>query len=249
MSEYSQERLENKILETISSLIVKGSIKNHNLNTLVSITRVELSPDNSSAKVYVSYIYDNGVLEKLSTSEIKLNVIRASAGAIIESDITLASASNAVVIGFNVRPTPRAQALANEEKVEIKKYNIIYDVVDDIKAAMEGMLSPETREVEIGKVEVRDTFKVPKVGIIAGCMVTEGKIKRNSLVRVIRDNIQISQSLIKISSLKRFKDDAKDVLEGFECGVGLENWQDLQVGDILEVVETEEVKRTLEFDE
>ena len=164
-----------------------------------------------------------GVLEKLSTPEIKLNVIRASAGAIIESDITLASASNAVVIGFNVRPTPRAQALANEEKVEIKKYNIIYDVVDDIKAAMEGMLSPETREVDIGKVEVRDTFKVPKVGIIAGCMVTEGKIKRNSLVRVIRDSIQISQSLIKISSLKRFKDDAKEVLEGFECGVGLEN--------------------------
>ena len=190
-----------------------------------------------------------GVLEKLSTPEIKLNVIRASAGAIIESDITLASASNAVVIGFNVRPTPRAQALANEEKVEIKKYNIIYDVVDDIKAAMEGMLSPETREVDIGKVEVRDTFKVPKVGIIAGCMVTEGKIKRNSLVRVIRDSIQISQSLIKISSLKRFKDDAKEVLEGFECGVGLENWQDLQVGDILEVVDTEEVKRTLEFDE
>ena len=190
-----------------------------------------------------------GVLEKLSTPEIKLNVIRASAGAIIESDITLASASNAVVIGFNVRPTPRAQALANEEKVEIKKYNIIYDVVDDIKSAMEGMLSPETREVDIGKVEVRDTFKVPKVGIIAGCMVTEGKIKRNSLVRVIRDSIQISQSLIKISSLKRFKDDAKEVLEGFECGVGLENWQDLQVGDILEVVETEEVKRTLEFDE
>ena len=190
-----------------------------------------------------------GVLEKLSTPEIKLNVIRASAGAIIESDITLASASNAVVIGFNVRPTPRAQALANEEKVEIKKYNIIYDVVDDIKAAMEGMLSPETREVDIGKVEVRDTFKVPKVGIIAGCMVTEGKIKRNSLVRVIRDSIQISQSLIKISSLKRFKDDAKEVLEGFECGVGLENWQDLQVGDILEVVDTEEVKRTLEFNE
>ena len=188
--------------------------------------------------------------EKIKEGQVTdFNVIRASAGAIIESDITLASASNAVVIGFNVRPTPRAQALANEEKVEIKKYNIIYDVVDDIKAAMEGMLSPETREVEIGKVEVRDTFKVPKVGIIAGCMVTEGKIKRNSLVRVIRDNIQISQSLIKISSLKRFKDDAKDVLEGFECGVGLENWQDLQVGDILEVVETEEVKRTLEFDE
>lgn len=190
-----------------------------------------------------------GVLEKLSTDEIKLNVIRASAGAIIESDVTLASASSAIIIGFNVRPTPRAQALANEEKVEIKKYNIIYDVVDDIKAAMEGMLSPETREVDIGKVEVRDTFKVPKVGLIAGCMVTEGKVKRNSLVRVIRDSIQINKDMVRISSLKRFKDDAKEVLEGFECGIGLENWQDLQVGDILEIVETEEVRRTLEFNE
>ena len=190
-----------------------------------------------------------GVLEKLSTDEIKLNVIRASAGAIIESDVTLASASSAVIIGFNVRPTPRAQALANEEKVEIKKYNIIYDVVDDIKAAMEGMLSPETREVDIGKVEVRDTFKVPKVGLIAGCMVTEGKVKRNSLVRVIRDSIQINKDMIKISSLKRFKDDAKEVLEGFECGIGLENWQDLQIGDVLEIVETEEVRRTLDFNE
>ena len=190
-----------------------------------------------------------GVLEKLSTDEIKLNVIRASAGAIIESDVTLASASSAVIIGFNVRPTPRAQALANEEKVEIKKYNIIYDVVDDIKAAMEGMLSPETREVDIGKVEVRDTFKVPKVGLIAGCMVTEGKVKRNSLVRVIRDSIQINKDMIKISSLKRFKDDAKEVLEGFECGIGLVNWQDLQIGDVLEIVETEEVRRTLDFNE
>ncbi len=190
-----------------------------------------------------------GVLEKLSTDEIKLNVIRASAGAIIESDISLASASSAVVIGFNVRPTPRAQALANEEKVEIKKYNIIYDVVDDIKAAMEGMLQPETREVDIGKCEVRDTFKVPKVGLIAGCMVTEGKVKRNSLVRVIRDSILISKDMIKITSLKRFKDDAKEVQEGFECGIGLDSWQDLQVGDILEIVETEEVKRTLNFNE
>ncbi len=190
-----------------------------------------------------------GVLEKLSTDEIKLNVIRASAGAIIESDITLASASDAIVIGFNVRPTPRAQALANEEKVEIKKYNIIYDVVDDIKAAMEGMLSPETREVDIGKVEVRDTFKVPKVGVIAGCMVTEGKVKRNSLVRIIRDSIQINKDMVKISSLKRFKDDAKEVMEGFECGIGLENWQDIEVGDVLEIVETEEIKRKLDFNE
>lgn len=190
-----------------------------------------------------------GVLEKLSTDEIKVNVIRAAAGAIIESDISLASASDALVIGFNVRPTPRAQALAEQEKVEIKKYNVIYDVVDDITAAMEGMLSPEIKEVDIGKVEVRDTFKVPKIGIIAGAYVLEGKVKRNSLVRVIRDSIQINKDMVKISSLKRFKDDAKEVAEGFECGIGLENWQDLQVGDILEIVETEEVRRKLEINE
>lgn len=190
-----------------------------------------------------------GTLEKLSTDEIKLHVLRASAGAIIESDITLASASNAIVIGFNVRPTPKAQALAEQEKVEIKKYNIIYDVVDDIKSAMEGMLSPEIKEVDIGKVEVRNLFKVPKVGVIAGAYVLEGKVKRNSLVRVIRDSIQLNQNMIRISSLKRFKDDAKEVGEGFECGIGLENWQDLQVGDILEIVETEEIRRTLDIDE
>ncbi len=190
-----------------------------------------------------------GVLQKLSTNEIRLNVLRASAGAIIESDITLAAASKAIVIGFNVRPTPRAQALAEQEKVEIKKYNIIYDVVDDIRDAMEGKLSPEIREVDIGKAEVRETFKVPKVGVIAGCYVTEGKVKRSSLVRVIRDSIQINKDMIKISSLKRFKDDAKEVAEGFECGIGLENWQDLQVGDILEIVETEEVRRKLEVNE
>ena len=190
-----------------------------------------------------------GVLEKLSNSEIRLNVIRASAGAIIESDITLAAASQAVVIGFNVRPTPRAQALAEQEKVEIKKYNIIYDVVDDIRDAMEGKLSPEIKEVDIGKVEVRETFKVPKVGVIAGCYVTEGKVKRSALVRVIRDSIQINKDMIRISSLKRFKDDAREVAEGYECGIGLENWQDLQIGDVLEIVETEEVRRKLEINE
>lgn len=185
-------------------------------------------------------------LEDLSTSEIKLNVIRASAGAIIESDITLASASSALVIGFNVRPTPRALTLAEHEKVEIRKYNIIYDAVDDVKDAMEGMLSPLITEVEIGKVEVRDTFKVPKIGVIAGCYVLEGKVKRTSLVKVIRDNIQVSNTLIKLSSLKRFKDDAKEVAAGFECGIGLENFQDLKVGDILEVVEEKKTARKLE---
>ena len=187
-----------------------------------------------------------GTLTKLSTPEIRLNVIRASAGAIIESDITLAAASNALVIGFNVRPTPRAQALAEQEKVEIKKYNIIYDVVDDIKAAMEGLLSPEIKEIDIGKAEVRDTFRVPKVGIIAGCYITEGKVTRNAFVRVIRDSIQINKENIHISSLKRFKDDAKEVTAGYECGIGLENFQDIQIGDTLEFVQKQEIARKLE---
>lgn len=226
----------NKVtLENINEKIKEGQVTN--LNVVIK------------GDVQGSVEALQGVLEKLSTSEIKLNVLRASAGAIIESDVTLAAASEAIIIGFNVRPTPRAQILAEQEKVEIKKYNIIYDVVDDIKAAMEGLLSPEIKEIDIGKVEVRDTFKVPKVGIIAGCYVLEGKVKRNSLVRVIRDSIQINKDMIKIISLKRFKDDAKEVNEGYECGIGLENWQDLQVNDILEIVDTEEVKRKLDINE
>ena len=189
-----------------------------------------------------------GTLQKLSTSEIRLNVIRASAGAIIESDITLAAASNALVIGFNVRPTPRAQALAEQEKVEIRKYNIIYDVVDDIKAAMEGMLSPEIREIDSGKAEVREVFRVPKVGLVAGCYILEGKVTRSCFVRVIRDSIQINKENIHIASLKRFKDDAKEVTAGYECGIGLEDFQDLQKGDILEFVIMQEVARKLEVD-
>ena len=189
-----------------------------------------------------------GTLQKLSTDEIRLNVIRASAGAIIESDITLAAASNALVIGFNVRPTPRAQALAEQEKVEIKKYNIIYDVVDDIKAAMEGMLSPEIREIDSGKAEVREVFRVPKVGLVAGCYILEGKVTRNCYVRVIRDSIQINKENIHIASLKRFKDDAKEVTAGYECGIGLEDFQDIQKGDTLEFVIMQEVARKLDLD-
>ncbi|MFC2821972.1 MAG: translation initiation factor IF-2, partial [Spirochaetales bacterium] len=187
-------------------------------------------------------------LEKLSTSEIRVSVIRAAAGAIIEDDINLASASEnpALVIGFNVRPTPKAQARADSEKIEIRKYNIIYDVVDDVKAAMEGMLSPEKTEVDVGTAEVRQVFKVPKIGLVAGCFVTSGSVRRNNWCRVIRDNIQINHELLKISSLKRFKDDVREVAMGFECGIGIENFQDLQVGDTFEFVEIQEKVRKLE---
>jgi len=183
-------------------------------------------------------------LEKLSTPEIRLSVIHSSAGAINESDVTLAAADeNAIIIGFNVRPTPKAKLLADQEKVEIRKYNIIYKCVEEITAAMEGMLKPDTKEEVTGSVEVRNTFRVPKVGLIAGCYVTDGVVKRTSSVNLIRDGIVKFTG--KITSLKRFKDDAKEVTYGYECGIGLENWQDIQVGDTLEIFEYVEVARKL----
>ena len=183
-------------------------------------------------------------LEKLSTKDIRLVVIHSSAGAINESDVTLAAAdSNAIIIGFNVRPTPKAKLLADQESVDIRKYNIIYKCVEEIKAAMEGMLQPDTKEQVIGGVEVRNTFKVPKVGVIAGCYVTDGCVRRSSMINLIRDGIVKYTG--KITSLKRFKDDAKEVASGFECGIGLENWQDIQVGDHFEVFEYIEVARKL----
>ncbi len=183
-------------------------------------------------------------LEKLSTKDIRLSVIHSSAGAINESDVSLAAADdNAIIIGFNVRPTPKAKALADQEKVEIRKYNIIYKCVEEITAAMEGMLQPDTKEEITGMLEVRNTFKVPKIGVIAGCYVTDGIIKKTSSVNVIRDGVVKYTG--KIASLKRFKEDAKEVKYGYECGVGIENWQDLQIGDQLEVFEFVEVARKL----
>ncbi|RKX91634.1 MAG: translation initiation factor IF-2, partial [Spirochaetes bacterium] len=182
-------------------------------------------------------------LEKLSTKEVRLNVIHAAAGAIIENDINLAAASNAIIIGFHVRPTAKAQSLAEKEKVDVRKYNIIYDVVEDVKSAMEGLLAPDLQEMNIGTVEVREIFKVPKIGVIAGCYVTKGKVKRGSSMHIFREGVEIHTG--KISSLKRFKDDAKEVAEGYECGIGIENFDDLQVGDIFEVFEVKEIARKL----
>ncbi len=183
-------------------------------------------------------------LERLSTKEIRLNVIQASAGAVHESDVMLAATSNAIIIGFHVRPTPSAQNLAEQEKVEIRKYNVIYDVVDDIKAAMEGLLAPELREETIGNVEVRDTFKVPKIGLIAGSYVESGKVRRGSNVHIIRDGVQIYSG--KVNSLKRFKDDVREVDSGYECGIGIENYNDIKVGDRFEVYEIREIAKKLE---
>ena len=183
-------------------------------------------------------------LEKLSTKEIRLNVIHASAGAINDSDVMLAAAdSNAIIIGFNVRPTSQAKALAEQEKVDIRKYNVIYKAVEEIQQAMEGMLSPDIKENVIGMAEIRSVIKVPKVGNIAGSYVLEGTAKRNSTVHLIRDGIVVFSG--KLASLRRFKDDVKEVEAGYECGIALENFNDIKVGDQLEIIETVEVARKL----
>lgn len=182
-------------------------------------------------------------LTKLSTDDIKLIIIHSSPGTITETDVMLASASNAIIIGFNVRPDTRVVELAEQEGVDIKLYDIIYNVIADVRAAMEGLLEPEYKDVTQGKAEVRELFKVPKVGTIAGSFVTEGKITRKSSVRLVRDGIQVFDG--KILSLRRFKDDAKEVLTGFECGIGLDGFNDLKLGDIIESYIQERVERKL----
>lgn len=180
-------------------------------------------------------------LEKLSTDDVKVRVIHGAVGAITETDITLAAASNALMIGFNVRPDSNAIAAAERDGVDIKTYRIIYDAIEDVKSAMIGMLDPEYKEVVNGKAEVRMTYKISNVGTIAGCYVTDGKIVRNSEVRVIRDGIVIFESVL--ASLKRFKDDAKEVNKGYECGLSVERFNDLKEGDIIESFTMEAVKR------
>jgi translation initiation factor IF-2 len=182
-------------------------------------------------------------LQKLSTSEVKVNIIHTGVGAISESDVNLAAASKAVLIGFNVRADSGARKLIDSLGVDVRYYNIIYEAVDEIKAALGGMLAPEQRESMIGTVEIREVFRISKVGAIAGCYVKDGMIKRNSRVRVLRDNVIIHTG--ELDSLKRFKDDVKEVKNNFECGLSLKNYNDIEVGDILEVYEMIEVARTL----
>jgi translation initiation factor IF-2 len=182
-------------------------------------------------------------LLKLSTQEIQVNVILKGVGQISDSDIMLASASNAIIVGFQVRPSSNARKLAEQEEIDIRLYSIIYDAINEVKAAMEGMLAPEFEEKIVCNVEVRETFKIPKVGTVAGCMVTDGKINRNTKIRIIRDGIVMHSG--ELSSLKRFKDDAKDVQAGMECGLSVHNFNDIKVGDIIEGYENVAIKRTL----
>ena len=180
-------------------------------------------------------------LEKLSNEEVRVKVLHSNAGGVTESDVELAKAANAIVIAFNVRPVGAAQKLSEKEGIEIKQYSVIYQALEDVEDAMKGMLAPQYREVNIGNAEVRQTFKVSNVGTIAGCYVTDGKLERNAGVRVIRDGVVIHDG--KLISLKRFKDDAKEVSKGFECGMQLEDFDDIKEGDTIEAYIKEEIKR------
>jgi translation initiation factor IF-2 len=182
-------------------------------------------------------------LIKLSTEEIQVNIKHKAVGQISESDILLAAASEAIVIGFQVRPSISARKLAEKEQIDIRLYSIIYDAINEIKAAMEGMLSPEIKEEITGTAEVIETFKVTKVGTVAGCIVRDGKITRNSRIRVIRDGIVIYTG--NLGSLKRFKEDVKEVKNGYECGLNIENFNDMKIGDHVEAFKEVEVAKQL----
>jgi translation initiation factor IF-2 len=183
-------------------------------------------------------------LEKLSTKKVKLTVVRAAVGGITESDVNLAAAGTALIIGFNVRPAGKARKVADAEGIEIRLYSVIYECIDEVRGAMEGLLPARRVEKELGKAEVRQTFTMSKVGTIAGCLVIDGLVKRSAEARLVRDSVVIWSG--KLQSLKRFKDDAREVKEGIECGISLENYNDLKEKDIIEAYEIEEVKATLD---
>ena len=182
-------------------------------------------------------------LEKIKHAEVKVVIIYKGAGGITESDVSLAAASGAIILGFNVRPAGQAKALAAQEGIQIKSYSIIYELIDEVKLAMQGLLAPEYRENQVATVEVRDVFTLSKFGVIAGCFVKSGKVTRGAPARLVRNSVVVYDT--KIQSLRRFKDDAKEVAEGFECGLKLENFTDLKVGDTIEVYEKVEIAKAV----
>jgi translation initiation factor IF-2 len=246
----ADEREARQIATRRQQLQREQGIRTHKHITLDEIGRRLAIGDFKELNVIVKGDVDGSVealtdsLLKLSTENIKVNVIHKAVGPIAESDVLLASASNAIIVGFQVRPTVGARKLAENEEIEIRLYSIIYDAIEELKLAMEGMLAPKEEEKIIGTAEVRETFRISKVGTVAGCYVLDGKITRNSKIRLIRDSIVIYTG--ELSDLKRFKDDAKEVTHGYECGLSIKNFNDIKVGDNIEAFEMVEVKRTLE---
>ncbi|MBO5305011.1 MAG: translation initiation factor IF-2, partial [Clostridia bacterium] len=222
------EKLQMKkaTLEDVFSRIEEGKLKDLNL-----ILKADVQGSVEAIKQS---------LLKLSNDEVKVHVVHSGVGAINESDVTLADTTNAIIIGFNIRPDANARALAEKSGVDVKLYRVIYDAINDVTAAIKGMLAPTYREAFLGRAEVRQLYKISSVGTIAGSMVKEGKITRSAKVRLIRDNVVITET--EIPSLRRVKDDVKEVLSGFDCGIGLHKYNDIHVGDIIEAFEMEVVK-------
>ncbi len=245
----ADEKEARRIADKRQQLIREQSIKTQKHLTLDEIGRRIALGDFKELNIIVKGDVDGSIealsdsLLKLSTDKIHVNIIHKAVGQITDSDVMLASASDAIIIGFQVRPSASARKLAEKEEIDIRLYSIIYDAIEEIKSAMEGMLAPKEVETVVGTAEVRETFKISKVGTVAGCMVLDGKIKRNNDVRLIREGIVIYTG--KLGSLKRFKDDVKEVAAGYECGLNIENFNDIKVGDIVEAFEVEEVKQKL----
>ena len=246
---FDDEREAKQIATKRSQLQREQSVRTQRHITLDEIGRRIALGDFKELNIILKGDVDGSVealtdsLQKLSTEEIQVNIIHKGVGAITESDVLLASASDAIVIGFNVRPSTNARSLADKEEIDIRNYSIIYDVINDVKDAMEGMLSPEMKEEITGNAEIRETYKISKVGTIAGCMVTDGKIFRNSKIRIIRDGVVVFSG--ELDSLKRFKDDAKEVAKGYDCGIQIKNYNDIQELDIIEAYQEVAVKKKL----
>jgi translation initiation factor IF-2 len=226
-----------------TKLSKQQAAKLENMFTDINAGEVKLLPIIVKADVQGSQEALAQSLLKLSTPEVKVQMVFTAVGGISESDVNLAIASKAVIIGFNTRADAGARKLSENNGVDIRYYDIIYDAVDDVKAAMSGMLTPDKKEEVLGTAEIRQVFKVSKIGSIAGCMVTSGLVKRSARLRLLRDNMVIFTG--ELDSLKRFKDDAKEVKEGFECGLNIKNYNDINEGDVLEFFEIREVARTL----
>ena len=246
---YEDEREAKKIAQKRDQIIREQQLRAQKHITLDEIGRRIALGDFKELNLIIKGDVDGSVealsdsLQKLSTENVNVNIIHKAVGQISDTDVNLASASDAIIVGFNVRPSVSARRLAEQEQVQIKTYSIIYDVINDVKEAMEGMLSPEIKEEVTGTVEVRETFKISKIGTVAGCMVTSGKIYNHSKVRLIREGIVIYDG--ELASLKRFKDDVKEVSKGYECGLMIKNYNNIEVGDVVEAYQSFEVKRKL----
>jgi translation initiation factor IF-2 len=246
---YETDREAREVANKRSQILREQSIRTKKHITLDEIGRRLAIGSFKQLNVIVKGDVDGSVealsdsLLKLSTQKVAVSIIHKAVGQISESDVLLASASDAIIVGFQVRPSLSARRIADNEEIEIRLYSIIYDAINDVKAAMEGMLEKEMEEVIVGNAEIREVFKISKVGTIAGTMVTDGYIKRNNPIRLIRDGIVVFAG--KLTSLKRHKDDASEVKTGFDCGMGIDNFNNMEVGDVIESYEMREVKKSL----